>query len=203
MTLFSSTAKCGQELSSRKIPSIYRKESSACGEAARAMHSVRPILNAALRAEGTIRVPSHSQFEARRTNAIAVAHDSAPIASSVHIVAAMAGYSTSAPKMHIAAAPANRNEPGNRSQAVYQGGCATSPRSNRRAAPKISAAAPRAGTARLIAHPAPTAPSAAPSRGWTPAIASAAGTANARRRRSVLALGKVSGPAARARVPAA
>jgi len=59
----------------------------------------------------------------------------------------------------------------------------------------MSAAAATAGIVRLIAHPVPTAPAAAPSRGWTPAIASAAGTAKASKRSNVLALGTVSAPA--------
>src|SRR5260370_13538772 len=42
-----------------QVPSIYRKKSSDCGEAALAMQSVGPILIAALRAEKTIRVFSH------------------------------------------------------------------------------------------------------------------------------------------------
>src|ERR1700738_803993 len=41
-----------------------------CGAAARAMHSVGPILNAALRAEGTIRVPSHNAGRRTRLRAL-------------------------------------------------------------------------------------------------------------------------------------
>ena len=63
-----------------------------------------------------------SQCDARRTTAIAVAHDRDPIASRVHIVGGMPGYSTNAPKMHIAAEPESRNEPGSNNHAEYHGG---------------------------------------------------------------------------------
>src|ERR1700730_6873979 len=106
--------------------------------------------------------------------AIAVAQEIEPAARSVHNVEVMAGNSTNAPNMHMAAAPASRNEPGSSSHAEYHGGWTTSPRSRRRPAAKMSAAAPNAGAARPMAQLVPTAPDAAPSRGWTPAGARSA-----------------------------
>jgi len=44
------------------------------------------------------------------------------MANSVHIVDGMPGYSTNAPKMHIAAEPASRKEPGSNNHAEYHGG---------------------------------------------------------------------------------
>src|SRR4029077_11147007 len=79
-----------------------------------------------------------------------------PVASRVHIVVSIEGNSTRAPKMHIAAAPASRNDPGSKSQAEYQGGWTRSPRSNNRVAPNITAAAATAGAVRLIAQRVPT-----------------------------------------------
>src|SRR5229473_5489700 len=108
------------------------------------------------------------------------------------MVPGISGSSTSAPKMHIAAAPASRNAPGKRTHAEYQGGCTESPRSNSRPAPKTSPAPTTAGSVRPIAQPSCTAPVAAPSRGWTPAAASADGTANASRRSIALAGGSFS-----------
>ena len=67
MTLFLSiTERCVEKLVRKQIPSIYRKESSACGDAARAMHSVRPFFNAALRAEGPSGFPLIRRPKARR-----------------------------------------------------------------------------------------------------------------------------------------
>src|SRR4029077_20684963 len=84
-------------------------------------------------------------------------------------------------------------DPGSKSHAEYHGGWTRSPRSNNRVAPNITAAAATAGAVRRIAQRVPPAPAAAPSSGWTPAIARAAGTAKPSRRSRGLALGKVRG----------
>src|SRR5260370_8877235 len=129
------------------------------------------------------------QREARPTMATAPAHATVPIATSAHMVGAMIGKSTRAPKMHIAAAPASRKAPGSSSQAAYHVGCTASPRSKRRAATNKSAAAQMAGTASWAAHPGLTDPVAAPMTGCTPARGNPAGTANATTRNRLLAGG--------------
>src|SRR5260370_7159752 len=98
------------------------------------------------------------QREARPTMATAPAHATVPIATSAHIVGAMIGKSTRAPKMHIAAAPASRKAPGSSSHAAYQGGCSASPRSNRPPPMTTRPPPPIARTPTLSAHAPPTAP---------------------------------------------
>src|SRR5579859_3225063 len=122
---------------------------------------------------------------------MAPVQESAPVIKRAHMVQVMTSSSTSAPKMHIAAAPASRNAPGSRSQAEYQGGCSASPWSNRRPATKTISAPASAGTASPAAHERGTEPAAAATSGWTPASASVAGTAKARSRRIALAGGTV------------
>ncbi len=136
------------------------------------------------------------QREARPTNAIALVHATEPTATSAHIVGAMTGKSTSAPKMHIEAAPASKNAPGKSSQAEYHGGCTRSPRSKCRAAKNRKTPATTAGAVSCAAHPGPIDPVAAPMTGCTPASVNAAGTANASNRRSLLAGGIDSAPSA-------
>jgi len=97
--------------------------------------------------------------------------------------------STRAPKMHIAAAPASRNDPGRSSHAEYQGGWITSPRSEIRPAPKTSPAVTTAGAVRPTAHRIPTEPETAPTMGCTPAIARPAATENATNLRITLGCG--------------
>src|SRR3989442_15867570 len=141
------------------------------------------------RAELETHVVASSQCEARPTSAIALAHATVPTATSAHMVGAMIGKSTRAPKMHIAEAPASRNAPGKSSQAVYQGGCTASPRSKRRAARNNSPAATMAGPGSCAAQPGATDPVAAPMTGRTPARTNPAGTAKATTRNRFLAGG--------------
>src|SRR5437016_7058251 len=89
---------------------------------------------------------------------MATAHAAVPTTTSAHMVGTMTGNSTSAPKMHIDAAPASRKAPGSSSHAAYQGGCTPSPRSKRRAAKNRIAAAAMAGAASCAAHAGPTDP---------------------------------------------
>src|SRR5204863_229707 len=84
--------------------------------------------------------------------AVAAVHSRAPDINSTHIVHGMSVNSTSAPKMHIAAAPARRNAPGSSSHAEYHGGWTASPRPKARAAPKTSPAVRTAGAVSPNAH---------------------------------------------------
>jgi len=101
----------------------------------------------------------------------------------------MSETSTSAPKMHIAAAPASRKEPGSSSHAEYQGGCTASPRLMIRAAANTSVAVIKAGPVKANAQLNLTDPAAAAMTGCTPAIARPAATANPTRRRMMLGRG--------------
>src|SRR5260370_39276265 len=112
-----------------------------------------------------------------------------PLRSSVHIVNGMSENSTSAPKMHMAAAPARRNDPGSSSHAEYQGGGTTSPRSDIRATARPRPALLHAGAVRASAQRMWTSPALAATTGCTPAMASPAATAKPRRRRSALGCG--------------
>src|SRR4029077_18579983 len=108
----------------------------AGGEGAGMMHSRRAGSRFARRlSEG------FGQRDSWRTTSMAPDHSTRPAASSTHIAAAIKDSSTSAPMMHIAAAPASTNEPGSRTQAEYHGGCTASPRSNRRPPAKSNTAA--------------------------------------------------------------
>ena len=115
--------------------------------------------------EGWDRQECVRQREALRTTTIAPAQNSDPAISNVHRIHVINESSTSAPKMHIAAAPARRKAPGKRIQAEYHGGCTRSPRSSIRPAPKTSAAATTAGAVSPIAQVICTAPVAAPRSG--------------------------------------
>src|SRR3989442_13857485 len=141
------------------------------------------------RAELETHVVASSQCEARPTSAIALAHATVPTATSAHMVGAMIGKSTRAPKMHIAEAPASRNAPGKSSQAVYQGGCTASPRSKRRAARNNSPAATMAGPVSCAAHAGATDPVAPPLTGCAPASSNPGRTADGTRRNKMLAGG--------------
>jgi len=53
---------------------------------------------------------------------MAATHNDPPLINRIHIAGGISGTSTSAPKMHIAAAPASKKEPGSNNHAEYHGG---------------------------------------------------------------------------------